>query len=258
MFGLCRGDFNRSFTPGGAKAASNNLDLITEGTVYSGTGQTVELPVHILNASNVGAVSLILNFPADQVEVQDVQMNGTNGDFAWTVNGNELRIGWNSLQPMSLAAAETLLTLKLKTTAAFTGGAKIQFTLAADPLNELADDAYNVIPDAILSISVVDASATGIQEQDIAGELNLSNHPNPFNGSTTITYALPFDGTVTLDIYNYIGSHVRALVNESQLKGVHNVKIDDASLPAGIYMATLTVKNENNQFVRTIRIVNNK
>ncbi|MDD4791385.1 MAG: FlgD immunoglobulin-like domain containing protein, partial [Candidatus Cloacimonetes bacterium] len=46
---------------------------------------------------------------------------------------------------------------------------------------------------------------------------------NPFNPSTTITYALPKSGKVRLDIYNLKGQLVNTLVNQDMEAGVHSV-----------------------------------
>ena len=189
----------------------------------------------------------------------DVLLNGVSGLISWAVNGNELRIGWNSLTALNLAANEQMISLKLKTTAAFTGNQSIQFTLAADPLNELANAQYDVIGNAVLSMEVVEATLLNIEEAITTNNgLTLSNHPNPFNGSTMITYELPFDGKVTLELYNYLGSRVSGLVNEDQSNGHHSFRLDASSLAAGIYMAKLTVKNGKNEVVRTIKLVNHK
>ncbi|MCH7879327.1 MAG: T9SS type A sorting domain-containing protein, partial [candidate division Zixibacteria bacterium] len=52
------------------------------------------------------------------------------------------------------------------------------------------------------------------------------NYPNPFNGSAIIRYSLPKRTQVTLDIYNVLGQHVRALVNRVQSPGNHQVAWD--------------------------------
>jgi hypothetical protein len=216
-----------------------------------------ELPIRMVNANTVGAVSLIFNFPANLVEVQDVIMNSNDGQLDWAVDGNELRIGWNSQTPIDLGAAANLLTLRLKTTNEFTNESSIMFALAGNQLNELANGQYNVIEDAVISLDMVNSVALGITEQKFDNTLTLTNHPNPFNGSTMINYELPFDGKVTLEIYNYLGTRVNALVNESQLKGNHNLRLDASTLPSGIYMATLTVRNDDKVMVRTIKLVYN-
>ena len=257
MYGLCMGDFNRSFNPSLAKSASSTLNLIYAGNKQISNNQEFDLPLHIVDANSVGAISLILNFPANLVEVQDILLSATNEQLDWSVNGNELRIGWNSQTPLNLANAAEMITLKLKTTAAFVVGENIQLTLASNPLNELADAQFNVINNAVLSVDIVNASAVGISEQSNLNTIMLSNRPNPFNGTTTIDYELPYDGKVSLNIYNYLGSCVKTMVSEQQLKGNHSLKFEAGSLPAGVYMATLIVKSENNEMVRTIKLICN-
>ena len=191
------------------------------------------------------------------VDVQDVVMSN-GGSLQWSVNGNELRIGWFTDMPMSLNAGDNLLTLKLKTKATYSSSNEILFSLAGSALNELADGQFEVISNAVVSIDAINATSLSIQNQNLANGLSLSNQPNPFNGSTMINYNLPFEGKVSLEVYNYMGSLVKVLVSEQQTSGYHSLIMDAATLPSGIYMATLTVKNENNQVDRTIKLVNNR
>ncbi|MFZ4741651.1 MAG: T9SS type A sorting domain-containing protein, partial [Bacteroidales bacterium] len=174
------------------------------------------------------------------------------------VNGNELRIGWYSSTPINLNETENLLTLKLKSKPAFSNGAQIKFVLAANPLNELADGQFDVINNAILDIDLVNSITLGItNQQSIASELKLSNQPNPFNGNTMINYSLPFNGTVSLEVFNYIGVCVKVLVSENQLQGNYKLKFDANSLPSGIYMAKLILKNEAKEMHRSIKLICN-
>ena len=52
------------------------------------------------------------------------------------------------------------------------------------------------------------------------------NHPNPFNPTCEIAYALPTDCRVTLTIYNILGQKVRVLVDEYQSVGNKSAKWD--------------------------------
>jgi flagellar hook assembly protein FlgD len=50
-----------------------------------------------------------------------------------------------------------------------------------------------------------------------------ANHPNPFNPSTTITYALPRAVEVKLVIFDLMGRRVRTLVEQTQPAGRYAV-----------------------------------
>jgi len=152
------GDFNRSFTPGVKESAGSNLQLIYNGTKQMNPGQEFDLPVRMKSFNDKRHVT-DPEIPSDLVEVKSVTMKDGNVGLDWAVNGNELRIGWNSLTPVDLAASSELVILRLKTTAAFVNDAAIRISLIPNPLNELADEQLNVINDAVLKVDVIAASA---------------------------------------------------------------------------------------------------
>jgi len=65
-------------------------------------------------------------------------------------------------------------------------------------------------------------------------------YPNPFNATTTITYALPSAGNVNLDVYNLAGQRVATLVNGYNDAGQHNIVWDGSGYSSGIYFYRLT------------------
>ena len=52
----------------------------------------------------------------------------------------------------------------------------------------------------------------------------FQNYPNPFNPTTTINYALPRDGNVTISIYSVNGEKVKTVLNQFMEKGFHTVE----------------------------------
>jgi len=70
------------------------------------------------------------------------------------------------------------------------------------------------------------------------------NHPNPFNPSTTIRYALPERAHVRLGVYDAAGREVAVLRDEMQAEGEQEARwdgIDEAGQPlgAGVYFVRL-------------------
>ncbi len=258
LLALCTGDFNGSFTPGGLKNEGATVRITDGATQQVAPSAEITLPIRTNSACRLGALSLILNFPSDLAEIKDVIMTGSSDLLDWTVNGNELRIGWNSRNPLTFAAGDAVVNLRLTTASSFTAGHVIRFSLASDPLNELADNCYNVIPDAVLNTDVIEASAIGINDQPVSADLSLTNQPNPFDARTTISYSLPADGQVTLTVCNMVGQDVKALVNEFETRGLHSLRLEAWSLEPGVYTATLKLKTADGQMVKTIKLVKTK
>ncbi len=73
-----------------------------------------------------------------------------------------------------------------------------------------------------------------------------ANYPNPFNAGTTISYDLPADAKVKLDIYNIRGQVVRTLIDQPQTAGVKRMqwfgKNDNGlEVGSGVYFMRLEV-----------------
>ncbi|RJP61095.1 MAG: T9SS C-terminal target domain-containing protein [Ignavibacteriales bacterium] len=66
------------------------------------------------------------------------------------------------------------------------------------------------------------------------------NYPNPFNPSTKISYTIPVDSRVTLQIFSVTGELVRDLVNTNQSAGSYVVDFDASDLANGTYIYRIT------------------
>ncbi|MEA2096301.1 MAG: T9SS type A sorting domain-containing protein [Candidatus Cloacimonadota bacterium] len=80
-------------------------------------------------------------------------------------------------------------------------------------------------------------------------EFSASNYPNPFNPTTTISYSLPLEGEVSLNIYNVKGQLVRQLIDGSQPEGHYEVvwngkDSNEKSVSSGIYFYKLSTKDD--------------
>ncbi|MBK9357826.1 MAG: hypothetical protein IPN08_10630 [Bacteroidales bacterium] len=258
-YAMVTGDFNMSFVPGGAKSVTENVTLSIGGTTLAEPGVEFELPVTAGIDMEVGAVSLIMNFPTDKLEVTGVFLGSDlTNPMEYAVVGEELRIGWNSLIPVSLQTGEALLTLQLRTIGTLAQGETIRLSLTSDPLNELADGSYNTIQNALLFVDEIGGTTTGVPGVTLNGKLLLENHPNPFVDRTTFTYTLPADGKVTLELSSLLGSISEVLLNEWQTAGTHTFTADLSTYSVGVYTATLRLTGKNDESSRTIKVIRTK
>jgi len=67
-----------------------------------------------------------------------------------------------------------------------------------------------------------------------------NNYPNPFNPVTQISYTLPRDGHVKLEIYNLLGQKVAIVVDEYQQAGQKTINWEAKDLSSGIYFYKLS------------------
>jgi hypothetical protein len=65
------------------------------------------------------------------------------------------------------------------------------------------------------------------------------NYPNPFNPFTTIEFALPKSGHVTLTVFNSLGQRVQTLVSQHLLPGRYRTRWDASNFPNGLYFYRL-------------------
>ncbi len=255
-YGLVTGDFNMSFVPGGLKSVVENVTLNIGGTTLVEPGVEFELPVTAGINMEVGAISLIFDFPTDKLEVTGVYL-GTdpNSPVDYAFVGDELRIGWHSLYSMSLNSGEALLTLKLRTIGSMAQGETIRLSLTSDPLNELADGEYNTIPNAQLFVDEIGGTTTGLPEVTLNSNLLLESYPNPFVDRTTFAYSLPKDGKVVLEIADMQGSKTDILLDAMQSAGNHTLTVDMSNYSVGVYTATLRLYSNHDVISRTIKVI---
>ena len=83
------------------------------------------------------------------------------------------------------------------------------------------------------------------------------NYPNPFNPSTIISYSIPYESNVKIDVYNSIGVKVKELVNNTKPAGEYNVKFNAINLSSGIYFYRITASSIDgkNNFVNVRKMI---
>ena len=65
----------------------------------------------------------------------------------------------------------------------------------------------------------------------------ISVSPNPAKNDMTISFGIPREERVSLNVYDITGREVKKLVDSKFEAGYHTIKLNHMSLPSGIYFA---------------------
>ena len=68
-------------------------------------------------------------------------------------------------------------------------------------------------------------------------------YPNPFNPTTTLSFAIPVDSEVSISVYNLQGREVVSLVNGNMDAGYHSVVWNADSHSSGVYFVKMVAGN---------------
>jgi len=90
---------------------------------------------------------------------------------------------------------------------------------------------------------------SSVENEIITAKIELSNHPNPFNPSTTIQFSIQNNSNVELSIFNIKGQKIKTLAHNDFTKGSHSIvwNGDDESekpVSSGIYLYKLNVNGK--------------
>jgi len=116
---------------------------------------------------------------------------------------------------------------------------KIRFQLKTD--NDTTRDGWYVDDIGVFNYTI--STDIKIKDQPVYFYSLQQNFPNPFNPATSIKYSLAEDGMVNLSVFNLLGEKVLTLVNENQLTGNYDVKLEAGELTSGIYFYKLQAGN---------------
>ncbi len=79
------------------------------------------------------------------------------------------------------------------------------------------------------------------------------NYPNPFNPTTLISYTLPEESRVKIEIYNSIGQKVTTLVNGMKRAGEHEIRWNASNLSTGVYFYSIKAAGVNGKNFFTVK-----
>ncbi len=235
IYFVATGDLNVSYVPNAGSKAAQALNY--QGVISVEPKDEVLIPVKVDQQVTLGAVTLGLSYDPSVIEVIGVE------DYPVQYIDSEkgtARIAWFDQNGRSLNESENLLLVRARVLGELHQGQRY-FELLEGV--EFADVNANVINIGLYS-PYIETGATGIGEMNNM-TLSHSNHPNPFNESTTINYVLPEAGKVNITVYNYFGQKVKTLLEGEQLAGAQKLTLKSTDLrDAGQYFYRITLEGQ--------------
>lgn len=235
-------------------AASHKVAI---GAAQAKSDQIVTIPLEITNESNFMAADIPLRF-SEGVTLKDVDFANTRVEhFDLKVakidnENNTVIIGLVSqMSPTAVPDLESgegpIANLVFQIDDQSVSDVTIEAVEIEEPSHKLMFIYHTVgsagQPDGQREAFPTFSSATfSLDESNgLPATFGLAqNYPNPFNPTTEISFSLPANQYVELDIFNVLGQKVRSLVNQDMTAGEHTVMWDGrntggATVSSGVY-----------------------
>ncbi|HNW89356.1 MAG TPA: T9SS type A sorting domain-containing protein, partial [Bacteroidales bacterium] len=234
-----------------------NIIIRSDESIMMNDPKYFEVPLRISTKMNeLSAVGLELSYPSDKFKLVSASMSNTgkksgaikinptleeiiaaNNDLLVTDDQGIIRVVYATTDFFDIAANDELVRLGF-VSLNDPGRGELDFDLngtglIANQYGEINSDAYLTMPKIF------------VQGNNTEAGFEFAGYPNPFSGSATLTYNLPENGTVKLNVYNAIGELVSELVNETQISGKHEVVFSQKDLSAGMYTFKLEFSGLN-------------
>jgi len=252
---ICYGDFNGSSSKyrdsltswSAAKSLPVNFISQSDESVITNDHEYFEVPLRISTKMNdFSALGLELNYLSNDFKLVNVSMpkldskNGPvkinptmeeimtdNNDLLVTDEDGVIRVVYATTNHFDVDANDELIRLGFRAVNNLNQG-QVEFTLngpgvIGDMYGQEDDNAYLIMPKIF------------VQGNNTEAGFEFAGYPNPFKGNATLTYSLPENGSVKINVYNAIGEIVSELVNETQSAGNYSVVFTPQNLPAGMY-----------------------
>jgi hypothetical protein len=226
----------------------DGYDVIQSGLTVSSLSASINTPFN--NLGDISTNGLFLTV---------VQNNGALPvelfSFISNMNGRNIQLNWETKTEKNSNKFEIERTSLGNDKWAYIGSVKAAF-LSNSPKQYSFTEKNLLAGKYQYRLKMIDNDGTfefsKVIEADITLPKNFElnqNYPNPFNPSTKISYSIPNDSKVTLNIYSLTGEKVGELVNQVQSAGYYTVDFGNSTvhknLSSGVYLYRLNAVDKS-------------
>ena len=214
------------------------------------TGETIHIPIRIINDSNIHSFSGILRYNSEILSLDTITTGNYFSNSILISNKNdegEAYVALSGFDPNN--GSDELANVIFTVLNEFDNHTTVTLTDLQLNDNEPIESASSM---TINSALIIDQQLPTIYAL-------YQNYPNPFNPSTEIRYILNNEEPTTIAIYDVIGNKIKLLVNERKSIGHHRVEWDATNtageaVSGGMYFYTI----ESGSFKQTKKMIHLK
>jgi hypothetical protein len=247
-YGLCTGDVNGSYSAETGAKSVESVEVYSGNSINVSANQQIFLPIELNQDCDIGAISMVLDFPLELVSIEEVTFAADQPYFS--VIDGKLLIVWSETNGLKIRKNEPFAFIKLKTTSSFDENKVVRF-LNASPLTEIADNTGNIIKGVKIEIPSLTYLGTK-QESDI------KIYPNPAVGFAYLFFTAKEAGTSSIRIFDALGRCVKVVGPIDAVEGLNKVDLDFSQLKRNLYTLTFELHSENQNITEVKSIVAGK
>ncbi len=232
--GLCFADVNGSYIP----SAMASPGILLENQGITGFSGNEEFTIYLLSktAANLGALSVFLKYPSDNLSILDVTGPEGKGSLVFKTAEGILGISWISPEGVSIAAGEVAISLKVKAKS----GIKEDLGFSCEMNGRAGAADLNGEPISAYTLSAPTLRNTG------DGQLRI--YPNPFSNRITIDFNLTKESEVHVSLFAVDGRKLCEKETIVYSAGYHSISINSQDLSGilrkGVYIVEVFIKGQ--------------
>lgn len=230
-------------------STAGNGDIIVYGNNSCGNGQ------------NSPPFDVIINTPpsitSQPVSPDTLNPGGGTASFTVGAQGTLLTYSWQVSQPVwnnlsngGVYSGVNLPTLTVTNPPSSMNGGHYRCVVSGFcPTQAITDG------EAMLSVRIMTGIKNNVPNNNSDSKtLNLDINPNPAVSALTISYFLPADGHVELEIRNIVGERIEELLNDYETMGSHNLRTTPQFNP-GVYLVTMTFQTMTEENIKAKKFI---
>lgn len=227
-------------TNGGTTWQSTTLTNLTGSTFLSGVAfNDNKLNGLAISSTNFPNIQRTTNGPGGPwTTVSAGAGASTLNVLRWAPGTNMCFLGTTNVTGAIRVTTDNGATWINQTTGGLTGFFDISVQNNGGTIN-----AYAIALDGANGVVMKIQTLVGIDPSNTSTPTTFSleqNYPNPFNPATTIKYAVPTAGNVSVKIYNTLGVEVMTVVNKHHTTGNYVENVDMSGFTSGVYFYTIS------------------